>query len=394
LRTRTQGETGVPITALGVALVVQLLAAPALRAQSNDDKIQAQALQVEGVRLMEKKQPRAALEKFKEAFALVPSPKILFNMGKVHLALGHDVEALTAFETFLDEAPYAPQGSRNEAQRQIETLRPKLAYVDVQAGDGDSLILVDGREVGHAPLARPLAVVPGRHEVHVERPGFVAGTRLVSPIAGQKVRVIVKLEPEPAAATATSRSARAAPDVARGAEPAARRAASAATTRAPVVDLERIQTPPPVAAPLPSSGPSPDADEGPRSRWQIRAAWLSSAVGVLSLGGGIAAQVLWSNKNAEFNAVTDAPGQMSGRCDRKLSAAGGGRCTALARQADQRLTLAIVGYAAAGAAATAALIFFLLAPDAPATSRAHDSVALGCAPEAGGGLSCGVGARF
>jgi len=175
--------------------VVACLLASATRAsaQGESDKKQAQALQAEGLRLMQKGDNQGALAKFEEAFRLVSSPKILFNMGKAHLALGDEAKADEDFERFLDEAPYAPKESRDEAQRRVETLRPRLAYLEVQTDDVGSTISIDGKVVGTAPLARPSVVLPGSHQVLVEKPEMTPQTRQVAPIAGQKLRVVVKL---------------------------------------------------------------------------------------------------------------------------------------------------------------------------------------------------------
>lgn len=179
---------------LATATALLLLAvAPRASAQSEGDKKQAQALQAEGLRLMQKGDNQGAVSKFEEAFRLVASPKILFNMGKAHLALGDEVKALEELERFLDEAPFAPKESRDEAQHKVEALRPRLAYIEIQADDAGSTISVDGRPVGSAPLARPIVVMPGSHEVRVEKAEMVTDVRQVAPIAGQKVRVAVRL---------------------------------------------------------------------------------------------------------------------------------------------------------------------------------------------------------
>jgi len=170
------------------------LAAPRALAQNDAaNKKQAQALQVEGLRLMQKGDNQGALAKFEEAFRLVSSPKILFNMGKAHLALGDEPKAAEELERFLDEAPYAPKESRDEAQRKLDTLRPRLSYLEVQTDDVGSTISIDGQVVGTAPLARPSVVRPGAHEVRVEKSEMVTQVHQVAPIAGQKLRVVVKL---------------------------------------------------------------------------------------------------------------------------------------------------------------------------------------------------------
>ena len=135
---------------LPAAAVAALLlaAAPRASAQSEGDKKQAQALQAEGLRLMQKGDNQGAVAKFEEAFRLVASPKILFNMGKAHLALGDQAKALEELQRFLDEAPFAPKESRDGGQLD--------RHAHLLAGDGRHL-----PDVGHhlrlldAHLVRP-----------------------------------------------------------------------------------------------------------------------------------------------------------------------------------------------------------------------------------------------
>ena len=128
-----------------------LLAGTTARAQSEADKKRAVSLQTEGVKLMQHGDNQGALAKFDEAYRLVPSPKILFNMGRAHAGVGDDVKALAEFERFLDESPYAPKESRDEATHRVEALRTKLAYIEVQTDDVGAAVPIDGQPAGVAP---------------------------------------------------------------------------------------------------------------------------------------------------------------------------------------------------------------------------------------------------
>ncbi len=369
------------ISFLAALLIVSL--ASAARAQSDDAKKQAQALQVEGVRLLQKGDNRGALAKFNEAFALVQSPKIMFNMGKAYRGLGNDVEALRSFDIFLDEAPFAPKASRAEAEREVQALRPKLAYIEVVAEDSGSTVRIDGRDAGKVPLVRPVVVAPGTHEVKLEKAGMVAETRSVAPIAGQKLRVVVKLSPVPP------------PEPAKPPVVATRPPSDEAPPRRKVAmdndDARPSTERPPKIVDNPAVEPSPSGRP-----WQISAAWVSVGIGVLGLAGGVTAQVLWSQKNAEFNVVKDPMAPTRLLCNASAPPDyGGGPCLGLHQDASLRLTLAIAGYATAGAAAIGALVFFLTAPDArDAHAPAGSAVSLGCLPAASSGFSCALTSRF
>jgi hypothetical protein len=351
------------ISSVALAAMV-LLSAAGARGQTANDKQQAQALQVAGVHLMDQGDNHGAIAKFEEAFRLFPSPKILFNLGRAHFALHDEVEALADFERFLDESPYAPKESRNEAQRVVEQLRPRLSYLDLEIEDPGSRIALDGREVGTAPLARPVVVAPGAHELRVEKAGMQPSIQTVSPVPGQKLRVAVRLvavsEPTPALVP-----------------PAA--PAPTAPTSAGVGPSEPVTASGPApAVPAPSGG----------SAWHTTAAWISAGAAVLFLGGGITAQISSSSKNADFNAVTSA-GQP--QCSTAEPSDGGGQCHSLLDAAQTRHTLAIVGFVGAGVAAAAAATFYFTGSN----GGSGRDVAAACLPiSQTPGVSCALSLKF
>jgi PEGA domain-containing protein len=351
------------------ALLAIVAAASRAGGQTDADKKQAQALQVAGVRLMQRGDNRGALDKFDAAFRLFPSPKILFNRGKAQSGLGHAADAVNDLERFLDEAPYAPKESRDEAERSIASLRPSVAYLELATDDVGSRIAVDGRKIGEAPLARPMAVAPGAHEVRFERTGMTAETRSVAPVAGQKLRVFVKLTPIASAVPA--------PVVAP--PPAVAGLPAASGPAAPPIDVAS-SGPPDVEAPQPASRP-----------WQLKAAWITGGAGVLFLAGGVTAQILSAAKNADFNAVTNAPSP-NGQCNKVFVDSGGGRCPGLLDAANTRFTIAVVGYVASGLALAGSLVLYLIAPSPRAS--AHDT-AIACLPSNdAAGIGCALWMRF
>lgn len=358
-----------------IAFILVLLASATAVGQSDGATKRAQALQVEGLGLMQKGDNRAALQKFEEAFRLVQSPKILFNRGKAHRALGEDVEALVDFERFLDEAPYAPKESRAEAERAVQALRPRLSYLEIQVDNPGSTISVDGRQVGTAPLLRPVVVAPGTHEVRVTKPGMNDDSRSVAPIAGQKLRVMVYLvavaAPAPPPTTA----------------PAATAAAAAPAPTPPAVTPASDSPAEPPTTVVTDGSPPASATGG--QRWQITAAWITAAAGLAFLGAGITAQVLVDSKTDEFNAVGDED-MPATQCNKQVENYGPAPCKELIEAADLRQKLAIAGFAAAGLSLAGALVFALTAP----SSSAGQAATAACAPTPFAGVSCAFTLRF
>ena len=116
------------------------LAQPAIETEANREA--ARAKLVEGVAALKRGDHQAALTRFEEAYALVPSPKIHYDFGLAYVGLGRTADALAAFERFLAEAPDAPPDTREKAASLIPTLRARLAEAAARN---------DGQAMGVAP---------------------------------------------------------------------------------------------------------------------------------------------------------------------------------------------------------------------------------------------------
>src|SRR5204863_8565217 len=115
---------------------VELGAMPVARAQpaaaSDANRDAARRKLVAGVEAMKRGDYQAALARFEEAYALVPSPKIHYDFGLAYVGLGRPADAVTEFERFLAEAPDAPQDKREKAASLLATLRPRVAETSGQ----------------------------------------------------------------------------------------------------------------------------------------------------------------------------------------------------------------------------------------------------------------------
>lgn len=198
-RTRRAPALAVAVAVVGILTVVAR-AGPALGevpASNEASRTAARGRLVEGVEALRRGDPARALEKFQEAYALVPSPKIHYDFALAYLGLGRNADALSSFERFLAEALDAPVDKREKAAGQAVALRQRVgaAAVTVEgAGDG-ATIAVDGREVGPAPLRAPVYLDPGRHELAVRLRGGAAGpVKQVEVGAGTSIVVVLRIE--------------------------------------------------------------------------------------------------------------------------------------------------------------------------------------------------------
>ena len=114
------------------------LAQPAIETEANREAARAKLVEGVGVAALKRGDHQAALTRFEEAYALVPSPKIDYDFGLAYVGLGRTADALAAFERFLAEAPDAPPDTREKAASLIPTLRARLAEAAAR-NDGQAL---------------------------------------------------------------------------------------------------------------------------------------------------------------------------------------------------------------------------------------------------------------
>lgn len=227
------------------AVLVCLLAVVSLSARSSagadmDEKARGKALLAEGLTLMDDGHAQEALAKFEAAYRIVPSPKVLFNMGLAHQALGNAVAALECFEGFLGELPDAPEDARAYAERQIELLRADVSFVEISANVPHGEARIDERPAGLLPLKRALVVQPGAHTVSIVSKGQEVFRQQIETVAGKRMRVF-------------------------------------AVTPAPSV----------------RSGRS----------WQRTAAWTAAGVSAVALVGGIVGHVRYDGKSSDYRDI-------------------------------------------------------------------------------------------
>ena len=335
-------------------------------ADTEAERAEAKAMLTRGLTLLDRNDFAGALERFERAYALVPSPKILFNLGEAYLGLDRNADALRSFEGFLDQAPSAPPASRATAERRCDALRRRVGFIEPTAAEDGTSIVIDGQKLAQTPLHRPLPVEPGKHEVTFDKPGMAPQTSTISVLAGQSVPMFMRLRP------------------------------AAAPPPAPLRPLP-AGAPPPTAAPPPGPAasvtstlaPAPRDGDTPGTRWMRPAALGAAAGGLLALGVGVTFQLLSASRNTDFNAVTDAPRSPDGRCNERIVPdAGGPRCDQLRSAAARDQTIAVVGFVTGGILAAGSAALYLIARR---DTQPDGMQALSCRPEltrAGLGAGC------
>lgn len=172
------------------AVVGLLLLATSGAAEERD---QARAKLAEGVRLLEAGKPAAALARFEEAYAIVPSPKIQYNMALAYSRMDRNADAFMAYGRFLREATDGSAEHISHARQELERLSKNVAFVELVCDVPGASVLIDGRRVGLTPLPDRLPVDTGPHEIVVQSAGLEDGSRRFTAVAGESVTLRIDL---------------------------------------------------------------------------------------------------------------------------------------------------------------------------------------------------------
>src|SRR4051794_25800751 len=173
--------------AIATAQAQEVIVAPS--ASEAQAKARAQVLLSEGTAAYGRGDYATALDKFTAAYQIFPSPKLWFNIGQANRDLGRPVEAIAAFDRFLDDAGDAPAETLAEARRSAAELKTRLGQIQVTCPTDGAEVTVDGKQVGSAPLGQMIWTTPGRHQVAVQQPGFSPAIEDVVVTAGEVTAV-------------------------------------------------------------------------------------------------------------------------------------------------------------------------------------------------------------
>ncbi|WP_437757938.1 PEGA domain-containing protein [Sorangium sp. So ce1389] len=135
---------------------------------------------------------------FLAAWAIKPHYQIASNLGVTCLKLGRNREAAEYLTRYLREAPATKVKERQSAEASLREALAKVASVTVQVAPQGAVVTVDGTTVGKAPLADPVFLDPGKHEIGARLDGHVPGTRPFVAAAGGIDKVVFQLERTPA----------------------------------------------------------------------------------------------------------------------------------------------------------------------------------------------------
>jgi hypothetical protein len=172
--------------------LLSLLAQGGMQPENQEAKARAQVLLKAGAQHYQQGAFADALEEFTQAYAVFPSPKLLFNIGQATRELGRPVDSVDAFEKFLVQSPDAASELVAEAKRSIAELSPKTGKLLIDCPLAGAEITVDGKPVGRTPLVDLIRVSPGSHQVTATHPGATPAIENVIVTAGTVQTLVMR----------------------------------------------------------------------------------------------------------------------------------------------------------------------------------------------------------
>ncbi len=148
-----------------------------------------------GVELIGQGDYAAALGEFRASFAARANPAVRYNIGVCLYALGNLVEARTEFLRYLGETdPARITGERRaEVNDTLARIDAAVGLLSIRVSLPGATVNVDGTQVGVSPIAEPVALMPGEHDLSVMLAGYAPHAERVSIAAGERRALDVAL---------------------------------------------------------------------------------------------------------------------------------------------------------------------------------------------------------
>jgi hypothetical protein len=165
-----------------------------------DQVTESEALVQQGIAQRRAGEDQAALETFRRANALTPSPRIRAQVALAEQALGQWASADTDLRAALREEndPWI-QRNRASLEAALTSIGSRLATVELSCNHAGATLLINGREVGTFPLAQPLRLESGSAALEVRMQGYRTIRRTIDVEGGRSFRenfALVALNPD------------------------------------------------------------------------------------------------------------------------------------------------------------------------------------------------------
>jgi hypothetical protein len=127
----------------------------------------------QGLALSKSGQFELARVKFMQLYEQTKNPRILFNAAVMEKNLGRFGNAIELWERELTEGKGKLSAEEEtELKEAIAGLKKWVMTITLDVPERDAEVFVDGEKVGTTPLAKPITVAIGTHNIRVTKAGF------------------------------------------------------------------------------------------------------------------------------------------------------------------------------------------------------------------------------
>jgi hypothetical protein len=136
------------------------------RNELNDAKVPY----LDGVKYMNSKHYKEAVEKFRESYNIVASPNSRLMLGRALIKVNKPLDAYREFEETVAQATELAgkqakyQKTADAARKELDDVKVELAFITVIPG---TEVSIGGRKLSDADWGKPLAVMPGKVMVEI-----------------------------------------------------------------------------------------------------------------------------------------------------------------------------------------------------------------------------------
>jgi hypothetical protein len=329
-------------------LLITLGALAAPQAARADAKEEARKHYDRAIELVDDGQLEGAIVEFQRSYDLTHHFAVLYNIGQVFVSLANPVEAVDAYQRYLaDGGKRIPAARRAEVQQEVARQKARIATLEIRGLPDGATVRVDGKEIGKAPIAAPVRVGVGTHNIAASAEGHDPAETQVT-VAGEDRRVVdlvlVKHVVEPPPPPVMAPVALAVPE-------------SPVVSVSPPVVLPAAREPTVISAPV-------ELPTRQQSVSKLRVAGIvSAAVGVAGLAAGTACWLV--AKSRHNDAVTDWKQHLDDRAQ------------SLQSEAHDLAIGANISFIAGGTLAALGVVLYIVgAPDGQAPTRPDPHVHL------------------
>lgn len=143
-----------------------------------------------GIQLYDEGHYDSALAELQRAYDILPTPEVLYNLGRAQARLGDSVAAARNYEGYLaDPATHLSRRERRAITAELEEQRARIAHIQVETNVPGAIVTLGDVDVGPTPLPSPLAVTAGDVTVGAHAPGYDTARQQIT-IAGGVDRVV------------------------------------------------------------------------------------------------------------------------------------------------------------------------------------------------------------